>query len=120
MPNRPEGLLRQLLPRAKQRLVMSRLARRHPGRAISFKDTYGRQLLVSRDCVNREHWRVTYFDEQLEPNGHSCAAAQREALRLAWELGAIPTSFRLEPAPLPLPPPVSLERVAAGVPPVDV
>jgi len=105
------------VPRARKRLMMSRLARRHPGRPIAFTDDRGRCLLVSRDCSDRTRWRVTYFDDQLEPIGHSTEDTQCRALKLALDFGADPTSFCLElnhPRPPSL---VSFHSAGAVVPP---
>lgn len=97
MPARPLALVQQLLPRARARLLMSRLSRRYCDRALCFLDAAGGYILVSRDCGNRSRWRVTWFDLAHTPNGHACAPTQREALLLSLSYGAVATSFSLEP-----------------------
>ena len=77
-----------LLPLARRRLLVSRLARRHRDVALHFRDAQGRLLLLSRDTVHRSAWRVTYFMADGTPAGHASAPTHLAGLHAATELGA--------------------------------
>lgn len=78
---------------AKRRALAAELATAARPRRLTHTD--GRRLLVSPDLEAPGQWRVTSFDRQGEPWGHTCHRDAEAAFDDALTWGA----FSLEPTP---------------------
>jgi hypothetical protein len=88
-------MVQSSLPFARRRLAFSRVARRFAGQAVHFVDREGQLLVVTRCCTNRSEWRLTWFDREQQPVGHSERPTHREAVLLAADYGAKPDTCAL-------------------------
>jgi hypothetical protein len=58
-------------------------------RGLVFPCRHGGKVVVSRDASKPGSWRATRLDESGEPTGHTEAQTFRDAIRAAYDRGAV-------------------------------